>query len=220
MNPKRMNPKRSAPSLAALWRAVLLVPACALAQTGTPASAADTSGPYIGMAAGVTNYRLNKQDFVAAGATQRSFDTRDSGFKVFVGYRFNEHFGVELQHARLGDAKVRYRSATTALGMETYEIDATSIAAVGTVPATPVLTLFGKAGPSFNRASSKFSSTSLGANARERTSGLLLGIGASIALTDSMSLRAEIENFAGVGSAKKAGRSSVLLGSVGVSYRF
>ena len=169
---------------------------------------------------GATGFKLKKEDFNAIGATTRSFDERDTGFKVFGGYRLNENLAIEGQYTRLGKAEIRYSAAGGLSGTEKYRASSLSVAAVGSVPVTTDLSLFAKAGPSYNSAKSSFSNAALGMASSGNKLGLLVGVGASYKLTDSVSARVEFENFSRVGEATKGGRSLVTMVSAGLAYQF
>ena len=178
------------------------------------------TGAYIGFGVGATGFKLKKEDFNAIGATTRSFDERDTGFKVFGGYRLNENLAIEGQYTRLGKAEIRYSAAGGLSGTEKYRASSLSVAAVGSVPVTTDLSLFAKAGPSYNSAKSSFSNAALGMASSGNKLGLLVGVGASYKLTDSVSARVEFENFSRVGEVAKGGRSSVTMVSAGLAYQF
>jgi OmpA-OmpF porin, OOP family len=198
----------------------MAVSSLAQAQAQAQTRPASIEGAYVGLGVGIGSFNLKKNDFAGTGATTRSFDERDKAFKLFGGYRFNDHLAVEGQVARLGESSIRYRGAAGALGNETYKVTAVSATAMGLLPLGKDFTLFAKAGPSYTRAESSFSNRALGANTKSSRAGALVGVGASYALTDNLSLRAEAESFLRVGEAAKAGRSSVQVLSAGLAYRF
>ena len=194
----------------------LALPSIAQAQTRS----ASVEGPYVGLGLGVTSFGLKKNDFTGATATSRTFDERDTGFKLFGGYRLSDNFAVEAQFATMGESTIRYRGASGAIGTEKYKVSAMSVAAMGLLPLNNDFTLFAKLGPSYTNARSTFSNRALGANTKSSRAGLLLGAGAMYNLTDNLALRAEFENYSRVGEANKAGRSTVSMVSAGLTYRF
>ncbi len=210
----KMNTIKNAASTMVLGMSLAL---SSLAQAQMQSRPAAVEGPYIGLGAGLTGFKLKKDDFNVAGSTGRSFDQRDKGFKIFGGYRFNDHWGVEAQVASLGESKVSYRGA---LGSETYKTSAASVAAVGLLPLGSDFTLFAKLGPSITSAESSFSTAALGKSSKSRRAGALAGVGASYRLTDNLSLRGELETYVRVGETAKAGRSTVGMASAGLALRF
>jgi OmpA-OmpF porin, OOP family len=186
-----------------------------------PSNSAGNEGAYVGASAGASRFHLKKEDFSIASATSRNFDEKDKGFKVFGGYRFNDHLAVEGQVASLGEASVKYGAAAgSSLGKEKYKLTAVSAVAVGLMPLGSDFTLFAKAGPSVVRAESSFDTASAGGLSRKTRVGGLVGVGATYAFTDHLALRGEYEQYLRVGAKDRPGRSSAGLLSVGLQYKF
>jgi OmpA-OmpF porin, OOP family len=207
-------------SLHLLCAALIAGAGSAQAQMKT-SNAAGSEGAYVGASGGVSQFKLKKEDFSIASATSRSFDEKDKGFKLFGGYRFNEHFAVEGQAASLGEASVSYGGATgSSLGKEKYKLIAVSAAAVGLMPVGSGVTLFGKAGPAAVRAESSFDTSGGGASSKKTRIGGVVGGGATYAFTDQLALRGEYEHYLRIGQKNNTGRSTAGLLSVGLQYKF
>jgi OmpA-OmpF porin, OOP family len=192
----------------------------AQAQT-TSSNSARNEGAYVGISGGASRFKLKKEDFSIASATTRTFDEKDKGFKVFGGYRFNEHLAVEGQVASLGEASVEYGAATGGSPVtEKYKLIAASASVVGLMPVGSDFTLFAKAGPSAARAESSFDKASAGTLSRKTRVGAMLGVGATYAFTDHLALRGEFEQVVRVGQKVLPGRSTAGLLSVGLQYKF
>jgi OmpA-OmpF porin, OOP family len=201
---------------------VALVACVGAAQAQTNSSnVAGNEGAYVGASVGASIFKLKKEDFSIASATTRNFDEKDKGFKVFGGYRFNDHLAVEGQAASLGEASVAYGGAAgSSLGKEKYKLIAVSAVAVGLMPVGSGFTLFAKAGPSAVRAESSFDTAGAGASSRKTRIGGLVGAGATYAFTDHLALRGEYEHYLRVGQKDNTGRSTAGLLSVGLQYKF
>jgi opacity protein-like surface antigen len=109
-----------------------------LALSGTPALAAEDSGLYVGAGVGRFNVQIDDPDDVAD--TVGSFDSDDTTFKAFAGWRFNPYLGVELAYLDLGNPEDTIddtRVSADVNGFAPY--------LVGTLPVGPV-ELFAKAG--------------------------------------------------------------------------
>lgn len=120
-------------------RALSAVALVALAALGvTPVFADNDSGLYAGAGVGVFNVKIDNVEDVAQ--TVGSFDTDDTSFKVFGGWRFRKYLAVELAYIDLG------KPNDTVNGQRIEaEINGVAPYVVGTLPLGPI-ELFAKAG--------------------------------------------------------------------------
>jgi opacity protein-like surface antigen len=174
-----------------------------------PMEALDPSGIYLGFGMGqarVNDWAKYSADFVTAsfGAPSPvSDDNRTLGFKVFGGYQVNKYFGVEGGFVDFNDVK----AGSTVTGPDrsvytTVENDAWTLAAVGTLPVSKNISVFGKLGVSNWSSNLRSVTTETGvipytASATKGSDGydVFYGLGASYALLDSIDVRAEIERY-------------------------
>ncbi|MGI9245085.1 MAG: porin family protein [Steroidobacteraceae bacterium] len=108
------------------------------ALASTPALAENDSGPYIGAGFGQFNVQIDNPGDVTD--TIGSFDSDDTTFKAFAGWRFNPYLAVELDYLDLGNPEDTIdgrRLNADVNGFAPYII--------GTLPVGPV-ELFAKAG--------------------------------------------------------------------------
>ena len=192
-------------------RTIKLFAAAVLVLSGlVAASAAPAQGFYIGGSVGQSDYDDNNAipDLITSG----SVDGSDTGLKIFGGYQFNQHFGLELSWVDLGKASYSGRFGALNVTGGTLETSGLNFSAVGTWPLGSNFALFGKIG--FFAWESKASDVTGGLpfSGTEDGTDVSYGIGASFNFTKNLSMRAEWERFKAVGD--------IDLLSVGVVFRF
>lgn len=154
-------------------------------------------------------------ELIALGATglSSSLDDSNTGYKLQLGYQFNENWALEGGYVDLG--KFKYNSASS-LGALNADVKATgwNIDAVGTLPINEQFSVFGKIG--LIRA--KFEATATGpggsASASETESKSTWGIGGTYNFSKTVGVRAEWERF------NMGDNSDVDLLSVGLAFKF
>ena len=104
-----------------------------------PAFADNDSGLYLGAGAGQFNIEIDDID-VDVGSTIESFDSDDTVFKVFAGWRFNPYIGIELDYIDLGGPEDDIEDVNIEA-----EINGFAPYLIGTLPLGPV-EFFGKVG--------------------------------------------------------------------------
>ena len=102
---------------------------------------AAAEGPWIG---GATIGQAAIQDYELEAESDTRLDDTDAGWRVFLGYKFNESFGVGVSYLDLGTLE----AAGTAFGGFTDEIEATALEAwvMGILPINEQFSLFGTLG--------------------------------------------------------------------------
>jgi OOP family OmpA-OmpF porin len=191
-----------------------LIGIAALAASSAAFGQQEERGFYLGGAYGQAAVKGGcsdlRSDLATIGATVTACDDKDSGWKIFGGYRFNRHFAVEATYIDFGSltaTAVRAGATVNASG------DATGfgVAAVGILPIHERFSVFGKAGI----LSTDLKATATGPGGTfSSTSGeteLHYGLGAMFNITRNWGIRAEWE---------RAEDSEVELISIGVQYRF
>lgn len=162
-------------------RHYMLAALLALAGTST-ALAQNDSGLYIGAGAGQFNVEID--DVNTANNIQDTFDSDDTVFKLFAGWRFNPFFGVELDYVDLG-------APEDTVGTTSIETKISGVAPylIGTLPLGPI-ELFAKAGYYFY---------DVEVNGRNIVSvddsgeNLVYGLGAGVTLFEHLHARLEYE---------------------------
>jgi OOP family OmpA-OmpF porin len=147
--------------------------------------------------------------FVATGTT---LDETDTGWKAYLGYRFNRFFALEGGYADLGEATFNTTivSAPTSPGLPTppFPIRATATADGVTLsgvlhwPLTEKFSLLAKAGVFRWQAefTERITGTDITRVSRtEKETDAAYGVGAEFGLTDALRLRVEAERFKDVG---------------------
>lgn len=111
-----------------------------LTLVGAPAFAA---GPYI-------FGQVGKSDVDAGeGTYANSLDDTDTYFGIGMGFQVSENLGFEIGYHNFGKIEASYGGTYPdgfADGKESVELDAVSVAAVGTLPIGPSVGLYGKVG--------------------------------------------------------------------------
>lgn len=172
-----------------------------------PMEALDFSGMYLGFGIGqakVNDWAQYSGDFVNTSfgsPSPVSADSRSLGFKVFGGYQFNKYFGVEGGFVDFNDVKAS--STVTGPARSVYtkvDNDAWTLAAVGTLPVSKRVSVFGKVGAASWSSDLRTVSTNATGITASATKGsddydVFYGLGASYALLDSIDVRAEIERY-------------------------
>ena len=149
---------------------------------------------------------------------------RDTGYKVFGGYKFHRNFAVEAGFFDLGS--FGYTATTVPPGTLTGDvrIRGLNLDLVGILPVTDRLSVLGRVGVVSARSKGHFSSTGAvtmpfaNPDPSERSTGAKVGIGMQYDFTDRLALRGEVERYRVKDSISNKGHIDLL--SVGLIYRF
>jgi OOP family OmpA-OmpF porin len=156
--------------------------------------------------------KLDNPAYVGAGGSYVHYDTGvsttgdldedDWGWKVFGGYRFHENFSLEAFYADFGEAELDLNTGDTLEGMVAtapidMDVSAKSFgaAAVLLFPVSDEFDLYGKLG--VHRWDLDASANSAGITYDEDDDGVdaFVGLGASFAPTEDVSIRLEYERY-------------------------
>jgi OOP family OmpA-OmpF porin len=160
---------------------------------------------YMGASVGPTQARIDDAHIlqnlgnIGLGNAGISDNNRDDGYKFFGGYKFNRNFALEGSYFDLG--KYGFTASTTPPGRLNGEIRLRGIGldAVLSVPLTDRLRVFGKVGVNYAEARDRFSGsgavTVLDPTPGKTELNPKIGIGIQYALTDALSVRAELERY-------------------------
>lgn len=158
---------------------------------------------YIGLNAGISNYRLNN------GAGNFPADQRKNSYSIYGGGYFSENFGLELGYTDFE----RFNRA----GGST-KADGTSISLVGKLPVSPSFNLLGKLGTTYGRTEVSANPASGIASGKETGWGVNYGIGAEYMFSTNVSAVLQYDEyrlkFPGQGNDK------ISTTSLGIRYNF
>ncbi|HEU5435530.1 MAG TPA: porin family protein [Telluria sp.] len=136
----------------------------------------------------VTTVFSHAQHTLAAGG--ESLSDNANGLGAAIGYRITPNFAVELGHASAGDARVTDGSYTIWSGTRSQYV-----AAVGTWPVSPKVSLSARLGVAHNRVLLGATDGFGGAETKENKNGAMAGVGAAYSLTPRWALVAEYTHF-------------------------
>lgn len=184
----------------------------------TPAAHAQVegSGGYFGLGAG----QVMAQDYCdsAPGLVISNCDDKDTGYRIFGGYKFNRNLAIEGAYADLGS----YPASGTFQGNPfnvKSDVTGLTVQAVGMVPMGDFVTLLGRAG--LIHWSIDSSGQVGGGFGRVSDDGvdLALGIGAQFNLTRNFGLRADFDLYPKLGN-DDTGEEDLSMISVGAVFSF
>lgn len=199
-----------------------------LALMAAPFAMAQDAGWYGGANIGQSNASIDdariSSGLLGSGlATSSIADTdRDRGFKLFGGYQVNKNFAVEAGYFDLGQFGFVANTAPTGTLSGNIKLRGFNMDAVGILPITEKFSAFGRLGVTYAHTDGAFAGTGavnvLDPSPSARDTNLKVGLGVQYAMTDALSLRAEIERYRindAVGN-----KGDVDLASIGLVYRF
>lgn len=202
-----------------------LVVLAILASTG---ALADDSGWYVGGNAGKSTAKIDDaritSGLMSQGVTSVTISDsdRDSGYKLFGGYKFNNNFALEAGAYDLGN--FGFKATTVPAGTFTgnANVRGLNLDLIGMLPLTERFSVFGRIGANYAETRDTFTGTGLVAVVNPYPSAHeinpKIGLGVQYALTKAMAMRAEVERFRindAVGN-----KGDIDLVSVGLVYRF
>jgi OOP family OmpA-OmpF porin len=187
-----------------------VVVASALALSGLLAATQASAQAFVGASIGQSDV---DEDITAGLITSGSVDSKDNAFKVFGGYMFNRHFGVEGAYVDLGEVSYSGSFGSAAVNGGKVETTGFNVAALGSYPVTEAFSVFGKIGLFIWEAEA--SDTTGGVPFSEKTDGtdISFGLGLNYQFTRNLGVRAEWERF-------KLDEADADLISVGIVWKF
>lgn len=200
----------------------------ALAVIVSPFAMADDAVWYGGASVGDSRARIDHpritSGLLSSGFTTTSIEdhNNDTGYKIFGGYKFNRNFALEGGYFNLG--KFGFKANTVPVGTLNGDIrlQGVNLDAVGTLPLTEKMSVFGRLGLHYTEAKDSFRGTGLVAvtnpNPSESAANYKFGFGAQYDFTESFAVRLEAERYRvndAVGN-----RGDIDLISLGLIYRF
>lgn len=172
-----------------------------------PAHAQSDDGRYFygGLGVGQSRAQINEgrltDSLLGTGlrATSISNDKRDTGYKLFGGYQFDRHVGLEAGYVRLGE--FGFNAATLLPGTlgGRVELQSVYLDLVGTLPVTDNLAVIGRIGANRARAQGRYRGTGAvlpsSFERSESRTGYKAGLGLQYAFGPSVLLRGEVERY-------------------------
>ncbi len=198
-----------------------------LAAIAAPAAMAQSSW-YGGFGVGATRATIDDERIIsglAAGrlaTTSIAHDERDTGYKIYFGRQFNRYLALEAGVFDLGE--FGFTASTVPAGTldGRIKLRGLNLDLVGTWPITERFSAFGRVGVNHAEAKDTFTSTGLvrvlNPNPSKRDTNYKVGIGLQYALTEALTLRAEVERYRiddAVGN-----KGDIDMASVGLTYHF
>jgi OOP family OmpA-OmpF porin len=128
--------------------------------------------------------------------TSGTVDGKDTGWKIFGGYMFNRHFGIEGAYVDLGEASYSGEFQGAAVTGGKVEVSGLNIAAIGSYPVNEQFAIFGKVGLFIWEAEANDQTAGIGAfSAKEDGTDISFGLGVGYHFTRNLGVRAEWERF-------------------------
>ena len=200
----------------------------ALAAIASPFAVGDDAGWYGGLNIGRSRADIDNTKITGSlqgaglATTSMTEDNRDTGYKLFAGYKFNRNFALEGGYFDLG--KFGFAATTAPAGTLNGDIKlrGLNLDAVGILPFTEKFSAFGRVGANYAQTRDSFSGTGavnvIRPNPSTRETNYKFGAGLQYDFTQSVGMRAEVERYRindAVGN-----KGDVDLFSVGLVYRF
>ena len=175
------------------------------------ATQASAQGGFLGGSLGQVDF----DEDVTTGLidANKSVDGKDTAWKIFGGYMFNRHFGIEAAYLNLGE--VSYSGTFGGLPVTGGKIEVTgfNISAIGNLPVSEQFSVFGKIGLFLWDAEASDTTGGLPFSGSEDGSDISFGVGVGYQFTRNLGVRAEWEMF-------KANEGDATLISLGLVWRF
>jgi OOP family OmpA-OmpF porin len=200
----------------------------ALAVIASPFAVADDSGWYGGINIGQSRAKIDDaritSSLLGGGLTTTSINDndRDTGYKLFGGYKINKNFAVEGGYFDLGRFGFTANTLPAGTLSGKIKLNGLNLDAVGILPISEKFSAFGRLGMNYAQAKDSFSGTGavavLNPNPSKRDMNYKFGAGLQYDFTESLGMRLEAERYRindAVGN-----KGDIDLVSVGLVYRF
>jgi OOP family OmpA-OmpF porin len=186
-------------------KAVVAVLGLAAATLALPAAAQfSMNALYAGGSIGQSKVKIDCGGF-------SSCDDKDTAFRLFVGYQFNQYIAAELGYADLGKAKF-------SVGPFNGDVKATSwdASAVGSFPVADQFAILGRLGAYHAEAKLEGDFGS----GKDTKTGVLWGFGGQFDLNKNLGFRAEWNRYNKMGGDNTGGKENVDVLNIGALWRF
>ncbi len=199
-----------------------------LAAIVSPFAVADDAGWYGGANVGQSRAKIDDPRIAAqllgAGLTTTSMvdNSRDTGYKLFGGYRVNKNFALEGGYFNLG--QFGYTTTTSPLGRlnGNIKLQGVNLDAVGMLPLSEKFSAFGRVGLNYAQARDNFTSSGFvtvpNPNPSKSQLNYKFGAGVQYDFTQALGMRLEAERYRINDAVGNMG--DIDLVSLGLVYRF
>jgi OOP family OmpA-OmpF porin len=205
----------------------------ALGLAGFAAVSAQTAlaadyGWYAGGSIGQSRAKIHDERIAAglagAGLTVTSIedDDRDTGFKLFGGWKFNRNFALEGGYFNLGEFGFTAQTSPPGSLSGAIKLQGLNLDAVGILPFTEKFSALARVGLTYTQAKDRFSGSGAVSvtdpNPKESEGNFKVGLGVQYDLTRALGLRGEWERYRVNDAVGNKGDIDML--SVGLVYTF
>jgi OmpA-OmpF porin, OOP family len=174
-------------------------------------------GPfYVGASAGRSD--IGNEIAFPGLITSGTADGENTGYKIFGGYEFNRHFGVEISLVDLGRLKYSGSYVGTSVTGGRVEVVGLNGSAVGIVPVNESFSLFGKLGIFAWEADWSDVTGVVPVKAQDNGADLSIGVGFTVNFTKNFSARVEWERFKAGGGEDYSSGSPNRTSSANIDY--
>jgi len=169
----------------------------------------------------LTNTANLTEDGTAGSSS--GFENNGVGYKMQLGYQFNQNFAIEGGYVDLGqqDYRVNFASGD---GNARVRDRGLNIDALGILPVSGPFSVFGKLGAIEAKTTYRVNGADAGGDISDGHEKYKVspnfGVGGMYSFNDTAAVRLELERFADLGKNDTTGEQNVDLVSLGVSYRF
>jgi OmpA-OmpF porin, OOP family len=122
-------------------------------------------------------------------------DGKDTAFKLFSGYMFNRHLGVESAYVNLGEVSYSGEFSGDLVTGGKVEVTGFNIAALGSYPVTEQFSVFGKIGLFIWEWTASDTTAGLPFSTKDDGTDISFGLGVGYNFTRNLGVRAEWERF-------------------------
>ena len=184
--------------------------AVALALSGALAAAQASAQAFVGGSIGQSDI----DDEITSGLiTSGTVDGKDTAWKIFGGYMFNRHFGLEAAYVNLGEVSYSGNFFGSPVTGGKVEVTGFNISALGAYPVNEQFSIFGKIGLLRWEAEASDTTGGVPFSATDDGVDLSFGIGVGYNFTRNLGVRAEWEFF-------ETSNADANLISIGLLWRF
>lgn len=189
---------------------VMFLIASALAMGGLLATTQASAQAFIGGSIGQSTYDSGIADGLITSGT---VDKKDTGFKLFGGYMFNQNFGVEGAYVDLGKASYSGDFFGSPVTGGKVGVTGFNLAALVSFPVNREFSVFGRVGMFMWDAKASDTTGGMPFSAKIDGSDMSFGVGMGYDFTSNMGVRAEWDRY-------KFDESSANLLSIGLVFKF
>jgi OmpA-OmpF porin, OOP family len=149
-------------------------------------------------------------------------DNKDTSFKVFFGYQFNQYFAIEAGYFDLGQSTFTMNTLPLGELNNVTEVMGVDIDAVAILPLSDMFAIFARFGANYAEVKTSFTGSGfIGVNdfsESNRETNYQYGAGVQMNFTENLAARLEMENYRLTNPA--GSDDNVEVASLGLVYRF